>query len=178
MPTHGVVVSLAVDDRHRFSKTRVERATFIAGAGIEGDAHRGATVQHRSRLAKHADRPNLRQVHLIDTGLLGRLQTEGFEVRPGELGENVTVDGIDVSAVGVGSIIELGEEVVLAVTGRRNPCGQVNDLGPGLQARLLEGHRGRVDGGAMAVVVHGGVVEVGAPVAITAPMRYRPLQRV
>lgn len=178
MPTYGVVESLAVDDQHRFSKHRVERATFIAGLGIEGDAHRGTTVQHRSRLAKHADSPNLRQVHLLDTGLLDRLAADGFQVRPGELGENITLAGFDVSAVGVGTIMEIGEDVILAVTGRRNPCGQVNDLGSGLQARLLEGHDGRVDGGAMAVVVHGGNVEVGAPVTITAPTRHRPLRRV
>jgi len=178
MPINGVVVSLSVDRDHHFSKPTVERATFIAGVGIEGDAHSGVTVQHRSRLAKHADGPNLRQVHLVDTGLLDRLCMDGFDVGPGELGENVTLEGIDVSALGVGAIIELGEEVILAVTGRRNPCGQVNDLGTGLQRRLQEGHDGRVDGGAMAVVVHGGVVEIGAPVTVTAPTRHRPLQRV
>lgn len=178
MPTHGVVVSLSVDDQHRFSKHRVDRATFIAGLGIEGNAHSGATVQHRSRLARHADGPNLRQVHLIDTGLLGRLRADGFEVRPGDLGENVTLDGVDVSALEVGAIVELGEDVVLALTGRRNPCRQLNELESGLQARLLEGHEGCVDGGGMAVVVHGGVVEVGAPAAITSPTRHRPLQRV
>jgi hypothetical protein len=117
---NGVVVSLSVDRDHHFSKPVVARARFIAGVGVEGDAHSGATVRHRRRLANHADSPNLRQVHLIDTGLLDRLGMDGFDVGPGDLGENVTLQGIEVSGLGVGTVMEIGDEVILAVTGR--PC--------------------------------------------------------
>jgi MOSC domain-containing protein YiiM len=118
------VVSLSIDDHHNFSKRQVDAATFVAGVGIEGDAHGGVTVQHRSRQAHDADSPNLRQVHLLDTGLLERLRVDGFAVEPGALGENVTLGGVDTSAWSVGSIIELGDDVMLAVTGRRNPAGR------------------------------------------------------
>lgn len=175
---YGEVVSLSLDDDYRFSKPRVERATFVAGVGIEGDAHAGATVQHRSRVRQDTDAPNLRQVHLLDTGCLAWLEEGGFPIEPGQLGENVTVEGVDLAALAVGSIIELGVDVVLAVTGRRNPCGQVNDLGEGLRNKLVEGRDGVVAGGAMAVVVHGGVVTVGDEVVVTPPSRHRPLERV
>jgi MOSC domain-containing protein YiiM len=155
------VVSVSRDDEHRFSKPIVPSIHLIAGLGIEGDSHAGATVQHRSRLAHHASDPNLRQVHLIPEELFGRLAANGFVVAPGELGENVLTRGIDLLALPCGTRLHLGVDAVVEITGLRNPCTQIDRFQDGLLKEVV----GRdADGnivrraGVMSIVIAGGVV--------------------
>jgi hypothetical protein len=90
----GVVAAVCKSDLHSFSKARVGAITLLAGPGVEGDAHLGRTVQHRSRVAADPSQPNLRQVHLIHEALHAELGTQGFLVGPGALGENITTRGV------------------------------------------------------------------------------------
>jgi len=155
------VVSVSRDDAHRFSKSAVTSIRLIAGLGIEGDAHAGVTVQHRSRLAHRAAEPNLRQVHLIPEELFGALAANGFVVAPGELGENVLTRGIHLLALPRGTRLHLGVDAVVEITGLRNPCAQIDRFQDGLLKEVV----GRdADGnvvrraGVMSVVLLGGVV--------------------
>ena len=91
----GEVRAVARSLDHRFSKALVASVELIAGFGIEGDAHAGITVQHRSRVRADPTQPNLRQVHLIHDELFAEMTALGFAVLPGELGENITTRGID-----------------------------------------------------------------------------------
>ena len=59
------IITVALDGRHRFTKSTVPAIRLLEGLGVEGDAHSGATVKHRSRWKKTPEAPNLRQVHLI-----------------------------------------------------------------------------------------------------------------
>ena len=86
MPT---VVAVSVSPTHDFSKPNVDAIRLLAGLGVEGDAHLGVTVKHRSRVARDPSQPNLRQVHLIHHELLDALNAAGFDVTPGAMGENV-----------------------------------------------------------------------------------------
>lgn len=178
----ATVVGLHRSDQHRFSKDPVDRLDLVAGVGIEGDAHAGPMVQHRSRVAIDPAQPNLRQVHLIASELFGALAAAGHAVGAGDLGENITTRGLDVHALAVGSMLLIGDEALVAVTGLRNPCGQIERF----QAGLLQHVAFRGDGGAlvrragiMGVVVHGGPVAVGDTITVSAPPgRQRPLDRV
>jgi MOSC domain-containing protein YiiM len=123
------------DPEHRFSKVAVEQIRLLEGLGVEGDAHAGALVQHRSRVARDPSRPNLRQVHLIHAELLVALADNGHSVAPGDLGENVTTCGVDLLSLPAGTLLRLGDEAVVPVTGLRNPCVQIEAFGAG----LLEG---------------------------------------
>ncbi|HEX3815182.1 MAG TPA: MOSC domain-containing protein [Mycobacteriales bacterium] len=168
----GTVLSVSRDGSHRFSKPVAPEITLIAGIGVAGDAHAGETVQHRSRVAADPSQPNLRQVHLIHSELHDELRDQGFEVAPGQLGENVTTSGIDLLGLPRGTILSLGEQAVIEITGLRNPCGQIN----GLQTGLMKAVLGRdADGevirkaGVMAVVVTGGPVRPGDPITLTFP---------
>jgi hypothetical protein len=67
----------------------------LAGLGVEGGAHMGRTVKHRSRVAADPTQPNLRQVHLIHAELHDELRAAGFSVTAGDMGENITTRGID-----------------------------------------------------------------------------------
>jgi len=166
----AAVVALSIDDGHHFSKRSVDRVTMVAGVGIEGDAHAGPLVQHRSRVRVDPTQPNLRQVHLIDESLFAL--AAGFDIGPGDLGENVTVSGLDVHGLSVGTMLLLGDSALVAVTGLRNPCGQINGLRPGLRDVLRWcDDAGEIvrRGGIMGVVVRGGEVRVGDALSWSAP---------
>lgn len=87
---------------HHFSKIAEEEITLARGLGVEGDAHAGATVRHRSRVARDPSQPNLRQVHLIQAELFDELVVRGHAVFPGDLGENITTRAIDLLALPLG----------------------------------------------------------------------------
>jgi hypothetical protein len=176
-----VVVAVARDDRHRFSKPVRDEIVLVAGHGVEGDAHAGETVRRRSRFRGTWTEPNLRQVHLIQRELFDELAVEGHEVAPGELGENVTTAGIDLLALPRGTRLRLGDAAEIELTGLRTPCVQLDRFQPGLMRRLIRRERDttRLRAGVMAVVVEGGVVRPGDAVAVEIPVGPRhPLPRL
>ena len=162
------VVAVSRDGRHRFSKRATGAIRLIAGLGVEGDAHAGITVRHRSRIAKDPAAPNLRQVHLIHAELLDDLAAKGFAVSPGQLGENITTRGIDLLGLSQGTRLRLGEAAVLEITGLRNPCRQLDRFAPGLAAAVLDraGDGSLIrKAGVMAIVIGGGEVGSGDTIA-------------
>lgn len=176
------VVAVAADDRHRFSKIACEEIELVAGLGVKGDAHCGARVRHRSRVAADPDQPNLRQVHLIQSELHEELRGKGFRVGPGIMGENVTTRGIDLLRLPTGTVIKLGADALIGLTGLRNPCGQLDRYQDGLLAAVLDrdanGDLVR-KAGVMAVVLRGGIVRPGDSLSVALPPEpHRRLERV
>ena len=179
--TGPVVVAVASDGEHRFSKRTTDVIRLLAGLGVEGDAHAGVTVQHRSRVARDPSQPNLRQVHLIHAELLDEVDDAGFTVPPGAMGENITTRGVDLLGLPAGTRLELGPEAVIEITGLRNPCTQIEAYEPGLLKRMV----GRdADGaivrraGVMAIVLAGGEVRPGDPLRVVEPADRVSLQPV
>lgn len=176
------MVAVSRDSDHRFSKPVVQELTLVEGWGVEGDAHAGTTVQHRSRVARDPSQPNLRQVHLIHAELFDEVADAGYAVEPGELGENVTTRGIDLLGLPEGALLHLGDDACVRVTGLRNPCQQINGFEPGLLREVLgKSDDGVVErkGGVMSVVVSGGVVRHGDAVRVELPEgELTPLQPV
>ena len=178
----AVVESVSSSAGHTFSKTVLPRIRLLAGLGVEGDAHMGTTVKHRSRVAADPTQPNLRQVHLIHAELFDEVAEAGFAVAPGRLGENITTRGVDLLALSTGTVLRLGERASVRITGLRNPCRQIDDFSPGLLKQVV--HRDE-DGtlvrraGVMGVVLTGGIVEAGMPIEVQAPQgAHVPLERV
>jgi MOSC domain-containing protein YiiM len=168
----GEVVAVCRVGRHQLSKGPVEAVRLVAGLGVEGDAHAGRTVQHRSRVRRDPTQPNLRQVHLIHGELHDELRARGFAVAPGDMGENVTTRGVDLLALPVGTRLTLGHEAVVEVTGLRNPCTQLDGFQQGLMGAVLDRD---ADGnlvrrsGVMGVVLEGGEVRPGDAVVVELP---------
>ena len=167
---------------HNFSKFQEDSITLVVGLGVEGDAHAGATVKHRSRVARDASAPNLRQVHLIHAELFDELVQQDHAVFPGDLGENITTRGIDLLALSAGTRLRLGETAEVEVTGLRNPCSQIDRFQPGLMAKVLDRDaNGRVvrKTGVMAVVRRGGTVRAGDAIVLQLPETpHHPLEPV
>ena len=132
----GVVVAVSASATHTFSKTGCEQIALRAGHGVEGDAHGGTTVKHRSRVKRDPTQPNLRQVHLIHSELFAELAAQGFDITPGLLGENITTQGLDLLGLPAGTVLGIGD-VALCITGLRNPCAQLDRYRPGLMQAVL-----------------------------------------
>jgi hypothetical protein len=178
----GTVAAVFCGSTHGPGKERRDAIRLIAGIGVDGDVHAGETVKHRSRVRRDPTQPNLRQVHLIHSELHDELCERGFEVGPGEMGENLTTEGIDLLGLARGTRLRLGDEAVIEVTGLRNPCVQLNGLAPGLMEATLDRD---TDGelirkaGVMAIVVEGGRVRTGDAIAAEPPSRpHEPLEPV
>ena len=172
-------MSVSRDERHAFSKPIVDTITLLGGLGVEGDAHCGATTQHRYLIAKDPSRPNLCQVHLIESELYDRLTAEGWMVGAGSLGENITTLHLDLMALSTGTILKIGADVTIEVSGRRSPCSQINGLEAGLlKAVFTLDERGRNSShaGIMAIVLTGGTVRPNDVIRVEKPDGpFRPL---
>jgi len=195
------VVAVSRDQMHHFSKVPCPAITLVAGLGVAGDAHAGTLVQHRSRVRRDPNQPNLRQVHLLQAALLDEARAAGHDVGPGGLGENVLTEDLDLLALPTDTVLRIGEAIV-RITGLRNPCRQIDEFSPGLLKLVVTRADGRptasevtlgptggaasLDGGpivrkagVMAVVEQGGEVGAGMPIEVALPDGpHHPLQPV
>jgi MOSC domain-containing protein YiiM len=166
------VIAVSLSAKHTMAKAVQASIRLIEGLGVEGDAHAGVTVKHRSRVRQDPTQPNLRQVHLIHAEVHDELRAKGFELTPGQMGENITTRGIDLLALPKGTFLRIGEQAVVEVTGLRNPCTQLDNIEPGLMGAVLD-RDGNGDlvrkAGIMGVVVNGGFVRPGDAIHVQLP---------
>ena len=168
----GRVVHVCSSPEHTLGKPVQPSIRLLAGLGVEGDAHMGRTVKHRSRVRADPTQPNLRQVHLIHSELHDELAARGMPVDPGAMGENITTEGLDLLQLPVGTILRLGDDAIVGLTGLRNPCTQLDAIHTGLMAATLDRDE---DGnlvrkaGVMSVVLRGGEVRAGDRIRVELP---------
>ncbi len=178
----GVVTAVSCSPAHTFSKPERASIRLLAGLGVEGDAHLGETVKHRSRVKRNPREPNLRQVHLIHAELHDELRAAGFNVAAGQMGENITTRGIDLLHLPRGTRLRLGSTALIEITGLRNPCYQLDRFQQGLMAAVLErDEHGKLirKAGVMAIVLTGGEVRPGDPIVVELPPEpHQPLETV
>lgn len=178
----GKVTAVSLSPTHTFSKTVQPVIRLLAGEGVEGDAHRGITVKHRSRVAQNPNQPNLRQIHLIHSELHEELVGQGYHVAPGIMGENITTLGIDLLQLPTGTRLEIGSSVEIELTGLRNPCLQLDTYQDGLMGAVLDRDK---DGnlirkaGVMGIILTGGEVKADDTISVILPPEpHIPLKRV
>lgn len=166
------VIAVSRSEKHNFSKENTESINLIQDFGVEGDAHAGKTVKHLFLAKKDPARRNIRQVHLIQMDLLEELNTKGFAVSPGQLGENITTQGIDLLSLPVGSRLHIGEEAVIELTALRNPCVQIENFQKGMLKEVIsKDDQGKIVRrvGVMAVVTAGGRVNPDDEITVELP---------
>ena len=179
---NATVVAVSKSATHTMSKPNVDSIYLLAGLGVEGDAHTGVTVKHRSRVAQDPTQPNLRQVHLIHSELHDEIRALGFEIVPGQMGENITTKGIQLLDLPRHTRLHIGENAVIEIIGLRNPCQQLNGLQEGLMQAVLgrdENNNLVRKAGVMGIVVQSGVVYPDDRIVIELPQPpFLPLERV
>ena len=178
----GQVTAVSKSATHTMRKYNAPAIQLLAGLGVEGDAHMGTTVKHRSRVAQDPTQPNLRQVHLIHAELHETLNASGFQVEPGQMGENITTSGINLLDLPRNTLLHIGESAVVEVTGLRNPCSQLNGIQDGLLQAVLgrDEHNNLIrKAGIMGIVLADGLVKPGDPIQVELPLPpFLPLERV
>lgn len=166
------VAAVNQSPRHKFTKQPQLSIHLLAGLGVEGDAHSGPTVQHLSRKRFNPGLPNLRQVHLLHAELFWELSAKGFDIRSGDMGENITTRDLDLLSLPRGTRLHLGISAMVEVTGLRNPCIQMDRFRPGLMAATLDrdAHGALVrKAGIMSIVLASGTVHAGDPIRVELP---------
>lgn len=168
----ATVLTVSLSPKHTFSKLPQSSIHLLAGRGVEGDAHCGATVQHRFLRRRNPAAPNRLQVHLLAAEFLATVAknlSDTQPILPGDLGENVTTRALDLLALPLGTTLHLGAQAIVELTGLRSPCKLMNKLRPGLmQAAFHPGTRSP-RAGVMAIVLQSGVVESNDLIHVTLP---------
>jgi MOSC domain-containing protein YiiM len=121
---------------------------LVAGCGLRGDR-------------KGSGNPN-RQVNVLSREWLDEAAAKGYRAGPGQFGEQLIVEGLDVIALPIGTRLRLGGDAELEIASRRTGCERLEAA----QGRSIEG-LGPV--GVMARVVKGGTICVGDPVTVLEP---------
>ncbi|MBI3562885.1 MAG: MOSC domain-containing protein [Gammaproteobacteria bacterium] len=166
------VIAVSSSAAHTFSKISRESIQLLVGLGVEGDAHNGHSVKHRSRVAKDPSQPNLRQIHLLHAELFDELHTLGFMIAAGQLGENITTRGIDLLGLPSGARLHIGDTAVVTLTGLRNPCAQLDNFQQGLLAAVVgRDEQGRLvrKAGVMGIVTAAGSVKPKDAIVVELP---------
>ena len=178
----GAVKAVSKSPEHTMSKPNQVSINLLTGLGVEGDAHMGVTVKHRSRVKQDPTQPNLRQVHLIHVELHEELQMAGFSLKPGQMGENITTFGINLLDLPRNTLLLIGESAVVEVTGLRNPCAQLDGIQEGLMKAVLgrdENSNLIRKAGIMGVVLQDGIVRPGDTIRVEFPeLPFYPLDKV
>ncbi len=177
----GKIVALSKSPTHTMRKYQEISLNLLTGLGVEGDAHNGVTVKHRSRVAQDPTQPNLRQIHLIHSELHDELRKQGFKIAYGQMGENITTRGIDLLNLPKGTLLKMGETII-EITGLRNPCAQLNGIAEGLMHACLgrDEHDNLIrKAGIMGIVLKGGIIKVDDFIHVELPkLPFIPLERV
>ena len=137
----GTIVNIHLARVKETPSDPVQEATALSSMGLEGD--RSCKVG------------NPRQVLVMDKETLDEM-----ELKPGQIKENITTTGLDLSKTEAGQVFFIGDEVTMEIVGECEPCGKMDAIRQGLQERL--NHRR----GMLAVVVNGGPIKVGDSIRV------------
>ena len=166
----GTVVAVASNPKHEFSKPTKESIKLLDDHGVEGDAHAGRFVQHRNLAKQMPAMRNNRQVHLLAMELLTDLTSLGFTVAPGELGENVTTGGLDLTRFPLGTHLWIGTSAVVELTGLRTPCALIDRFQKGLKRTMIrKNEQPRFRCGVLGVVRAAGHIAPGDRINVEFP---------
>jgi molybdopterin adenylyltransferase len=125
---------------------------FVRTQGLEGDGHNHA---------KH--NTPLQAVCIQDLEKLEELSHREYALSPGQAGENLTVKGLHVNSLGLGTILEFSGGVVLEISKVRKPCYVMDAI----HTRLKEDAVGRH--GMYAKVLKEGILSAGEEIKIINP---------
>jgi MOSC domain-containing protein YiiM len=134
------------DAPDHYTRIPMQVVKLVAGQGIEGDLNGKGN-------------PN-RNLNVMSAETQAELKGEGFKTKPGELGEQIAVKGLDVDALAWGTRLQLGESAVIEIVKPRTGC----DRFEAIQGKLRTDAANRL--GMMAAVIVGGAVRVGDPITV------------
>ncbi len=140
------VVAVCTSNKKGIRKDPVGRGVLQEEHGLVGDAHAGVVAS--------------RQVSLLAIESIGKMRQLGMELQPGDFAENLTIEGLDLCHLPVGTRLAVGEEVVLEISQIGKECHTACAI------RRKVGQCIMPEEGVFARVVRGGTVKAGDGVKI------------
>ncbi len=132
----------------RFCRVPVDEAMIIKGHGIEGDHKAGRNPK--------------RHLNIMMRETLDTLVEGGFSTAPGEMGEQLQIQGLEIEKIAEGTLVKLGEQVIVRLNKLRVGCIWLEQI-QGQPVSQTSGLLGR-----MATAMEGGIVRVGDDVSVLA----------
>ena len=132
----------------------------VTALGVEGDRQRETTVHGGPH----------RAVSILGIEAIRRVAAEGHPIAPGTTGENLTIEGLDVSSMPVGTRLRIGDEVVVELSGPADPCRTIRHSFRDLRFGRLGIATHPDDSRMYARVVREGVVRADDPITVSAPV--------
>lgn len=173
------VISVHLSPEHNLTKARQQFIRAVAGFGVEGDAHAGIKIQHIYNQRKNPDQVNTKQIHIISQEMIDELRKNGFDVKAGDMGENMVTRGVDYMQLSEGTVLRIGQDVEIKLTGLRIPCVQLETLGKGMvKATLTKNDNGEnvFKDGPMGIIIKGGIIRPNNSVSVKSePRVFKPL---
>ena len=163
----GAVAAVCLSSQPGLPKSPTSQIQLVKDHGVEGDYHAGKYIRHRYLVKKDPQRVNNRQVLLVDVLIHKQVLDQGIQLAPGDLGENILVEGIDLMSLEIGAKLVIGSALI-EITEIRVPCYQLNGVHPGLQEAAEVDDNGTIVPGAgmLAVVLEGGFIQPGDQVLV------------
>lgn len=109
----GKIFSINYSKVKGVSKTPVKSALLIEGFGLDKDAHAGGGLKQVSLLSMESIRRQKECAKVQKTGLL---------LEPGDFAENITTEGIELSALKIGDRLKLGQSAVIEISKIGKDC--------------------------------------------------------
>lgn len=151
MTITGRIFSINVSADKGVSKDSVPEATLVAKHGLEGDAHAGTELREVSLLSIES----IRKQKECD-----RIKTKNISLKEGDFAENITTEGVDLSALKIGSTIKVGDHVLLKVTKIGKECHKYCQVYYKIGSCIMPKE------GIFASVVKGGAIKKGDTIVV------------
>jgi MOSC domain-containing protein YiiM len=104
----GKVLAVNISQKKGEKKNNIDCGLFLENLGLENDAHAQAGI--------------IRQVSLLAKESIDKIRAKGLDVNYGEFAENLTVEGIDLPALPIGTRLKIGKDVLLEVSQIGKEC--------------------------------------------------------
>lgn len=147
MKAEAKIIAISISERKGQKKHNIPKARLIADYGIEGDAHAGKW--HR-------------QISLLGIQSIDLMRAKGAQVNPGDFAENITVEGLVLYELPVGTELLMGSTVRLRVTQIGKECHHGCEIFQQVGACIMPSQ------GIFAEVLAGGEITVGDTVTVVA----------
>jgi MOSC domain-containing protein YiiM len=141
----GTIVAVSLSDRKGVVKHNVPTGRLVVEHGLEGDAHAEG---------------GKRQLSLLAIESIDKMRAAGAQVNPGDFAENITIQGLAVEALPIGTHLKIGAEAEVVITQIGKACHK------GCAIRDLVGDCIMPREGVFARVIKGGRVQPGDPVEV------------
>jgi MOSC domain-containing protein YiiM len=147
----GRIFSINISKIKGVSKAPVNEGRLIEGFGLEGDVHAGTEFKEVSLLSIESIRKQTE---------CERIKSKNIALKEGDFAENITTEGVDLSGLGIGSLIKAGSDCILKITKIGKDCHKYCQIYKKIGSCIMPQE------GIFASVIKGGIINKGDSIQV------------